>query len=219
MNDPAGFPPDAKLMPRTLAPCALILLLAAGCATPPRAAPPSPRTSIVLLPDDQGKTGAIIVSNGMGEKLLSQPRQSVTISGGGAPVESSVMTEKEVQALAGPALAALPKPPEQYILYFKHDSTELTRESKVLLRKLIRSIRERPPVDISVVGHSDTVGGKTYNYQLSLKRARAVAALLTAEGMNPSALEITSHGENNPLIPTGDQVSEPRNRRVEVTVR
>jgi outer membrane protein OmpA-like peptidoglycan-associated protein len=129
------------------------------------------------------------------------------------------MTEKEVQALAGPALAALPKPPEQYILYFKHDSTELTRESKVLLRKLIRSIRERPPVDISVVGHSDTVGGKTYNYQLSLKRARAVAALLTAEGMNPSALEITSHGENNPLIPTGDQVSEPRNRRVEVTVR
>ncbi|NJD61344.1 MAG: OmpA family protein [Deltaproteobacteria bacterium] len=205
--------------PRTFAACVLILLSAAACATPPRPAPPSPRASIVLLPDDQGKTGAIIVSNGTGEKLLSQPRQAVAVSGGGAPVESFVMTEKEVQALAGPALAALPKPPAQYILYFKHDSIELTRESRGLLREVIRAIRERPPVDISVVGHSDTVGRKSYNYQLSLKRARAVASLLTAEGVKPSILEITSHGENNPLIPTGAQVSEPRNRRVEVTVR
>jgi outer membrane protein OmpA-like peptidoglycan-associated protein len=207
------------MMRRTLAVCVLILPLAAACATPPRTAPPSPRASIVLLPDVQGKTGAIIVSNGQGERLLSNPRQSVTVAGGSAPVESHVMTEKEVQALAGPALAALPKPPLQYILYFKHDSVDLTRESRGLLREVIRAVRERPPVDISVVGHSDTVGSKSYNYQLSLKRARAVAALLTTAGVKPSILEITSHGENNPLIPTGDQVSEPRNRRVEVTVR
>src|SRR5512146_109870 len=208
-----------KIMPRTLPACVLVLLLAAACATTPRTVPPSPRTSIVLLPDDQGKTGAIIVSNENGEKLLSNPRQSVTVSGGGATVESRVMTENEVQALAGPALAALPKAPVKYLLYFKHDSTELTKESRALLREVLRAIREHPPVDISVVGHSDTVGRKSYNYQLSLKRARMVAALLTAEGVKPSILEITSHGENNPLIPTGDQVSEPRNRRVEVTVR
>ena len=47
----------------------------------------------------------------------------------------------------------------------------------------------------------------------------AVGALLAAEGIDPGALEITSHGEANPLVPTGDNVSEPRNRRVEVTVR
>jgi outer membrane protein OmpA-like peptidoglycan-associated protein len=46
-----------------------------------------------------------------------------------------------------------------------------------------------------------------------------VAALLTAEGLNPSIFEIASHGKDNPLVPTGDQVPEPRNRRVEVTVR
>lgn len=205
-------------MRRTLAACFLVLLLAAACAAK-KPVPPAPRASIVLLPDHQGKTGAIIVSNGKGEQLLSHPRQAVEVSGGGAPVESHVMTEKEVQALAGPALAALPRPPAQYILYFKHDSVELTKESRSLLREVIRSIREYPPVDISVVGHSDTVGSKSYNYRLSLKRAQAVAALLILEGVKQSALEITSHGENNPLIPTGDQVSEPRNRRVEVTVR
>jgi outer membrane protein OmpA-like peptidoglycan-associated protein len=52
-----------------------------------------------------------------------------------------------------------------------------------------------------------------------LKRARAVASILLGEGVDPSVLDITSHGENNPLVPTGDQVPEPRNRRVEITVR
>jgi len=42
---------------------------------------------------------------------------------------------------------------------------------------------------------------------------------LIAEGVDPSILAIDSHGEDNPLISTGDGVSEPRNRRVEVTVR
>jgi outer membrane protein OmpA-like peptidoglycan-associated protein len=37
--------------------------------------------------------------------------------------------------------------------------------------------------------------------------------------VDPSIIDITSHGKDNPLIPTGDQVAEPRNRRVEVTVR
>jgi outer membrane protein OmpA-like peptidoglycan-associated protein len=74
-------------------------------------------------------------------------------------------------------------------------------------------------VDISVVGHTDTVGDKRYNYQLSLKRAMTVSALLTAKGVAPSIIDTASHGKDNPLVPTGDQVPEPRNRRVEVTVR
>ena len=107
----------------------------------------------------------------------------------------------------------------QFILYFKHDTAELTRQSHADLKKVLRTIRERNPVDISVVGHTDTLGSKNYNYGLSLKRAEAVAALLIRDGTDPSIIEITSHGKDNLLIPTGDQVSEPRNRRVEVTVR
>jgi len=63
------------------------------------------------------------------------------------------------------------------------------------------------------------VGKKGYNYSLSMNRARAVASILAGEGIDPSVLEITSHGKDNPLVPTGDQVPEPRNRRVEITVR
>jgi outer membrane protein OmpA-like peptidoglycan-associated protein len=129
------------------------------------------------------------------------------------------VSREEVRSLAGPALAALPKPPIGFILYFRNDTTELTPESREQLGKMQRLIRERGAVDISVVGHTDTMGTRKYNYPLSLRRARTVADLLIRGGVDPSVLEITSHGEDNPLVSTGDGVHEPRNRRVEVTVR
>ena len=200
-------------IPRTLTACFLVLLLTSACATS------SPRGTFILLPDESGKTGAIIVSGTEGERIPTQPRQAVRVAPGIPPGEPFVLSEKEVLAVAGPALEALPKPPVLFILYFKHDSTELTEKSLAMVQDVMRTIRIRAPVDISVVGHTDTVGDRPYNFQLSLKRAKAIAALLIAKGVDPSILEITSHGKDNPLVPTGDQVHEPRNRRVEVTVR
>ncbi|MBP2686446.1 MAG: hypothetical protein H6Q81_1351 [Deltaproteobacteria bacterium] len=196
-----------------------VLLLAAACATAPKPAPPPSRDTIVLLPDDQGKTGAIVVSSAGVERRLDRPGETVTVESGSPPGLPSVMSGQEVQAIAGPALAALPKPPARFILYFYHDSVELTTKSEALLQKVLVTIRDRAPVDVSVVGHTDTVGKKEYNYDLSMKRARAVASILLANGVDPSVLDITSHGKDNPLVPTGDQVPEPRNRRVEITVR
>jgi outer membrane protein OmpA-like peptidoglycan-associated protein len=197
----------------------LVLLLASACATQPKPLPQASRDIIVLLPDDQGKTGAIVVSSAGVERRLDRPGETVTVESGAPPGLPTLMAGEEVRATAGPALAALPKPPAQFILYFKHDSVELTRESQALLQKVMETIRERAPVDISVVGHTDTVGKKEYNYTLSLKRARTVASILLEKGVDPSVLDITSHGKDNPLVPTGDQVPEPRNRRVEITVR
>ena len=106
-----------------------------------------------------------------------------------------------------------------YILYFDSGSTKLIAESHKLIPEVIRTIRERNSNDVSVVGHSDTTGTRELNLDLSLKRAQAVSQLIIAAGIDPSSLEITSHGKDNPLIPTGDNVDEPRNRRVEITVR
>jgi len=196
-----------------------ILLFTAACATQPKPIPQASRDIIVLLPDDKGKTGAIVVSSAGVERRLDRPGETVTVASGSPPGLPTVMAGQEVRAIAGPALAALPNPPARFILYFKHDSAELTRESQALLQKVLETIRDRAPVDISVVGHTDTVGKKDYNYALSMKRANAVASILLGEGVDPSVLDITSHGKDNPLVPTGDQVPEPRNRRVEITVR
>jgi tetratricopeptide (TPR) repeat protein len=70
-----------------------------------------------------------------------------------------------------------------------------------------------------VVGHTDRTGSRRGNMRLSTRRARTVAGLLAGRGVDPGILQVTSHGEENPLIPTPDNVPEPRNRRVEVIVR
>jgi len=196
-----------------------VFLVAAACATPPKPPPPAPRDVIVLLPDDQGKTGAIVVSSAGVERRLDRPGETVTVEAGSPPGLPTVMAGQEVQAIAGPALAALPNPPARFLLYFQHDSADLTVESRALLQEVLGTIRDRAPVDIGVAGHTDTVGKKEYNYALSLKRARAVASILSGKGVDPSVIDITAHGKENPLVPTGDQVPEPRNRRVEITVR
>jgi outer membrane protein OmpA-like peptidoglycan-associated protein len=211
--------PGSIVTRRSLVHPIAVLLLAAACATAPKTPTPPSRDTIVLLPDDQGRTGAIVVSSAGVERRLDRPGQTVTVESGSPPGHPTIMSGQEVQAIAGSALAALPKPPAQFILYFYHDSIELTTKSEATLRKLFVTIRDRSPVDISVVGHTDTMGEKKYNHALSLKRARVVAAMLREHGVDPSILDITSHGEGNPLVPTGDQVPEPRNRRVEITVR
>ena len=88
-----------------------------------------------------------------------------------------------------------------------------------MIPQVICAVENRQSTDVSVVGHTDRVGSKAYNQELSLERARVVAEMLISKDINPLIINITSHGEGNPLIETRDDVAEPRNRRVEITVR
>ncbi|MBR0655396.1 OmpA family protein [Plastoroseomonas arctica] len=68
-----------------------------------------------------------------------------------------------------------------------------------------------------IEGHTDTTGDAAGNQQLSERRAAAVRDFLVQRyGVNPSRLEVVGLGETNLLVRTGSQVSEVRNRRVQV---
>src|SRR4030066_999694 len=110
-----GPAPCPRGMTRRLATCIAILLLTSACATTPNASPPSGQDVFILLPDEQGKTGSIIVSGAGGKRLLSEPRHAVPGATGAAPGDPFVMPREAVRALVGPALAALPKPPMPFI--------------------------------------------------------------------------------------------------------
>ena len=197
---------------------ALFLMLLTSCATP--VPPPVPKQSMFLLiPDPEGKVGQITVTNRTGTQVLDQHHQASTVqSANDAPSPPSTLDETEIKQIFGEALAAQPAAPARFILYFKDDSEELTPESEMLVPEVFRTMRARGGLDISVIGHTDTIGTRDYNYQLSLRRARKVADLLVAQGVDRSILDIESHGEDNLRVKTGDQVREPRNRRVEITV-
>ena len=129
------------------------------------------------------------------------------------------MDEQKIQQVFGEALQALPAPPIHFILYFKTDTTELTDESRKVLAGILPAIADHNSRDVSIVGHTDRVGTRAYNFKLALERALLVQKILLSLGIDPQFIEVTSHGEDNPLIKTEDEVPEPRNRRVEVVVR
>jgi outer membrane protein OmpA-like peptidoglycan-associated protein len=104
-------------------------------------------------------------------------------------------------------------------LYFRFESDELTDQSRALVPRILEALKNRPFPDLAIVGHTDTTGSAASNIELGLKRANAIRALLVAAGVSASVIEVTSHGESDLLVKTADGVLEPRNRRVEITIR
>jgi peptidoglycan-associated lipoprotein len=76
-----------------------------------------------------------------------------------------------------------------------------------------------PVPEVSVVGHTDTMGDPKANIALGLKRATSVRAILLGAGLAESTVVVTSHGEADLIVKTRNNTPEPRNRRVEITVR
>lgn len=191
---------------------ALIVILAwslAGCAK---------NELIVLLPDENGEVGALDVSNKGGTVALTEALAAARA--GEDSVEATKVSQDEVQKTFAAALAAEPPAPVSYVLYFRSGTTTLMAGSEAQLRAMLADARGRAAVDIQVTGHTDTVGSLERNDRLALKRAEAVVDwLIRDSGVDPQMIRAVGRGEREPLVPTGDNVAEARNRRVEIFVR
>jgi outer membrane protein OmpA-like peptidoglycan-associated protein len=175
---------------------------------------------VVLLPGPDGKTGQIVVSNEGGSRLISEPQHATKVTSSTvSPSEPFVMQEERIKEDFGAALSALPSPPLHFTLYFHTGTTIITEESRQLLARILPELSSRRATEVTVVGHTDRVGTRRMNYQLGLDRAMEIKQLLVSQGIDPHIIEVTSHGEDNPLYKTDDNVPEPRNRRVEVILR
>lgn len=207
-----------------VAAAAAIALVAAGCAraVPPPAPPPPPpiRDLVTLAPDpDTGDLGRLTVTTPAGSVELAERYGSTTVIEGAAPSPPSTMTDAEVQQLFGPALAVQAPAAVRFLLYFELGSDTLTPESRAQLPAVLTAVRGRVAPDVEVVGHTDTTGVAAANAKLGLQRASLIRDQLLQVGLDPSLLEVASHGESDLLVPTDDNVAEARNRRVEVIVR
>ncbi|MDD2760744.1 MAG: OmpA family protein [Methylomonas sp.] len=172
---------------------------------------------VVLLAEEDGSLGKVVVTTPKGETLLQSDRDAINMNEEAG--KTFTATEQQIKQDFANALAVSPKKPLSYYLYFKEGTAVLTAESAADIPKIIEEIRSRPAVDISIIGHTDTVGYDDDNARLSLERAKSVALLFVDAMPDANKVTIDSHGEKNLLVPTPDNASEPRNRRVEVTVR
>jgi len=193
--------------------CMTCLILLAGCGG-------LPKNYVVLLENPDGTTGEVTLSNPSGKQVLDKPNFATGMdSEKEPPGKPFPMESQKTQEVFGKALRATPEAPISFTLYFKLDKTELTPASKKEIPEIISAISRRKAPNISIVGHSDRAGVEKYNHRLALRRAKAIRDILIKEHIDPGTIELTSHGENNPLVETADGVREPRNRRVQVIVR
>jgi len=173
---------------------------------------------VVVLPGPDGKVGTVVVERRGEQAVLNTAYAASRINEGSTPQALSVgagEVRKEFRA----ALGALPGRPKSFLVYFLEGKDEFTDESRVAFDRILAELRERGAPDIVVIGHTDRVGGLQFNDRLSLQRAERVRGELVTLGIPESRVQVAGRGEREPLVATGDEIPEPRNRRVEISVR
>ena len=212
------------MRPAVAAVLMLLVLAGAGCARQPvvltTAAPTPPaRTDVyAVLPAADGTVGTITAAHGTDLQVLDDAYAAVRVSGDGR-LQRGRITPLKVRTIFGRALDTLPPAATSFIVYFVFGTDQLTPESSGALTDVMTEIQRRADPEISVIGHTDGVGTVAQNDVLSLQRAERVRQALLGLGIAADRVQAVGRGEREPLVPTGDEVPEPRNRRVEITVR
>ncbi|MES2885125.1 MAG: OmpA family protein [Pseudomonadota bacterium] len=98
-------------------------------------------------------------------------------------------------------------------------SATLKPQAMAALDKLAATITDYNSTVIHVVGHTDSVGADATNQSLSERRAASVSSYLASRGVPAQRIREEGRGERELLIRTADNVSEPRNRRVDIVLK
>jgi len=173
-----------------------------------------PNETVTVLPSADGHIGTVVVQRGNEKQVLDQPY--ATTRNGDAV---QVLAAADVKETFGSTLQALPARPTIFLLYFTTGTDELTEESKGDLQRILDELKQRPVPDVYVIGHTDTVGELRGNDQLSAQRAETVKGFLVGIGIAAERIQTAGRGKREPIVQTGDNVDEPKNRRVEINVR
>ncbi|MCB5943608.1 OmpA family protein [Acidocella sp. KAb 2-4] len=117
-----------------------------------------------------------------------------------------------------PMAAPAPAPAKTYLVFFDWDKYNLTPRATQIIAQAASDSKTQNVTTLDVSGYTDTSGTAVYNQGLSERRAKAVAAQLVTDGVPASEIEIHAYGETHLLVPTGPNVREPQNRRVEIVL-
>jgi iron complex outermembrane receptor protein len=115
-----------------------------------------------------------------------------------------------------PAVAPAPSVPHSYLVFFDFNKSDLTPQAVSIVNQAAANAGPAKVTQLTVTGHTDTVGSDAYNMRLSRRRAESVAAQLEKDGVASSEIEIVAKGKRDLLVPTADGVKEPQNRRVQI---
>lgn len=102
---------------------------------------------------------------------------------------------------------------------FDLNSAQLKPEALNTYAKIASVLKTYDSTVVHIVGHTDTSGSDSHNQSLSERRAAAVASYMGGQGLSGQRVRQEGRGEREPLVRTGDNVKEARNRRVDIVIK
>ena len=103
-------------------------------------------------------------------------------------------------------------------IHFAYKSSDLGEGSEPVLEQVLDLLKQHPELQLVIEAHTDDVGSRAYNIDLSQKRAQSVEAYLLANGVSTERLIPIGHGKNQPIASNKTEEGRSQNRRVEFRV-
>ncbi|MCA3263943.1 MAG: OmpA family protein [Telmatospirillum sp.] len=146
----------------------------------------------------------------------AQPQQQSMTAG--TPQLASPAFSNQPQVAAVAPAAAAGTGPRAFTVFFEFDKAAISGDADRVLVQAAETAKSGVFTRIRATGHTDTVGTARYNMALSIRRANAVRDVLVREGIPATQIVVVGRGETQLLVPTPDNINEPRNRRVEIVI-
>ena len=103
-------------------------------------------------------------------------------------------------------------------LLFAVDSASVRPDLRADLSTVASSLLRYPNSRIEVIGHTDNTGSAAYNQDLSERRARSVAGILSAGGVSQNRLSTAGRGASQPVASNETVAGRAQNRRVQILI-
>lgn len=101
---------------------------------------------------------------------------------------------------------------------FGYDQSTLGPTAQSNLDKLVNVLQQYPNTNITIIGHTDSIGSASYNQALSERRANSVVTYLQNHGISNSRLMAKGMGQTDPIASNSTEEGRAQNRRVEFVI-
>jgi outer membrane protein OmpA-like peptidoglycan-associated protein len=120
-----------------------------------------------------------------------------------------------------------PPPPEEIVqrysgviqgIFFEFDSDVILSKSFPVLDEAVEILKLYPHLLIMVEGHTSSEGEKTYNLELSQRRAASVRRYMVEKGIAEDRIESEGYGSDRAIAENDTEKNRAKNRRIEFKI-
>jgi OmpA-OmpF porin, OOP family len=161
--------------------------------------------------------------NGVGSPTKSSIQDQAVTLGIRYEFWTPVVAQAPLPAVAAPPppapVARAPEVQRAFQVFFDFNKSDITAAAAHVIQQASDSVKAGHMTQITVTGHTDTVGSAKYNQALSERRAAEVKQQLITDGVPDTEIATSGVGKSGLLVPTADGVREPQNRRAEIVLQ